>query len=136
MTRREIREEIFKILFSLDFYEKDSQEEQIRLALAELQSGEEKKVPEKDYQYIHDKVLDILHSCQSIDQKINESADKWKTSRIGKAELTILRLAVYEIFQEDSISPAIAINEAVELAKKYGDDNAPKFVNGLLAKVL
>ena len=58
----------------------------------------------------------------------------WNTERIGKVELTILRLALYEIMEDDNISSAIAINEAVELAKRYGQEKSPEFINGVLAK--
>ena len=66
---------------------------------------------------------------------INEAATGWKTSRMGKVDLTLLRLAVYEIKFEEDIPTKVAINEAVELAKRYGTDSSPAFVNGVLAKI-
>lgn len=65
---------------------------------------------------------------------INEAAHGWKTSRMGKVDLTLIRLAVYEIKYEDDIPVGVSINEAVELAKKYGTDDSFAFVNGILAK--
>lgn len=65
---------------------------------------------------------------------INEIAEGWKTERMGKVDLTILRLAVYEIRFDEDVPTSVAINEAVELAKKYGQDGSPSFVNGILAK--
>ena len=71
-----------------------------------------------------------------LDAKINEVAEGWKTNRMGKAELTILRLALYEILYDDEVPKKVAINEAVELAKKFGGDEAPAFINGVLAKLV
>jgi N utilization substance protein B len=70
-----------------------------------------------------------------IDVIIDERSTGWKTSRMGKVELTILRLAVYEMLFDEDVPVTVAINEAVELAKKYGGDDTPAFINGVLAKV-
>lgn len=136
MSRREIREEIFKILFQNDFYEQDDRRGQMEQSLFELRERMGDRLSEVDYAYLEHKVFNILEKCQEIDQKINASAEKWKTSRMAKADLTIIRIAVYEMLYEDDIVPAIAINEAVELAKKYGGDRSPQFVNGLLARLV
>ena len=75
--------------------------------------------------------------AEEIDRIIEENANGWKLSRLARADLAILRLAVAEMkyLEEDDVPDAAAINEAVELAKKYGDDSSAKFVNGLLGKV-
>ena len=86
--------------------------------------------------YIREKIHSIVEHIDEIDNLINENAEKWKTTRIAKAELTILRLAVYEMKYEDDIPVSVAINEAVELAKVYGADNGAGFVNGVLAKLV
>ncbi len=130
MNRRQIREEIFKVLFSIDFHPPEDFDEQIDLAMEEI--GEHS---EEDETYIRTKLRAIADHCGEIDTEINAVSVGWKTTRMGKAELSIIRLAVYEIKYEESISKAIAINEAVELAKKYGQNNAPGFVNGILAKI-
>ena len=131
MSRKQIREQIFKILFCIDFHNRKEIEEQIQLSMEEL--GEEK---EKDLNYIREKIHSIVEHIDEIDNLINENAEKWKTTRIAKAELTILRLAVYEMKYEDDIPVSVAINEAVELAKVYGADNGAGFVNGVLAKLV
>ncbi|MCD8150097.1 MAG: transcription antitermination factor NusB [Clostridiales bacterium] len=131
MSRREIREQIFKILFRAEFYEKDELEEQLSLSLQEM--GEAK---EQDSAYIVAKVRDICGHLEEIDGQINASAEKWKTSRMAKAELAIIRLAVYEMKYEEEIPVSVAINEAVELAKVYGSDHGAGFVNGVLAKMV
>ena len=131
MSRKQIREQIFKILFCIDFHNREEIEEQIQLSMEEL--GEEK---EKDLNYIREKIHSIVEHIDEIDNLINENTEKWKTTRIAKAELTILRLAVYEMKCEDDIPVSVAINEAVELAKVYGADNGAGFVNGVLAKLV
>ena len=70
-----------------------------------------------------------------LDEKINSVSEGWPTNRLGKAELSIMRLAVYEMLYDDDIPVNVAIDEAVELAKKYGADNASSFINGVLAKL-
>ena len=70
-----------------------------------------------------------------IDRIINDSARGWKTGRMNKVDLTILRLAVYELKWDEEIPVGVAINEAVELAKKFSGDEGPAFVNGVLGKV-
>lgn len=71
-----------------------------------------------------------------LDKKIDEVAEGWKTRRMGKVELSILRLAVYEMKYDEEVPEKVAINEAVELAKKFGGSDAPAFVNGILAKLV
>lgn len=70
-----------------------------------------------------------------IDAALNEASKGWKTSRMGKVELSILRLAVYELRYDDDVPGKVAINEAVELAKKFGGSEAPAFINGVLGKL-
>ena len=130
MTRTIIREHIFKILFRAEFYEQSDFEEQVRLYLEE-----NKDISEKDSEYIYSKVNAVFNMVSQIDEAIDNVSEGWPTTRIGKAELSILRLALYEIKYDDELVN-VAINEAVELAKKYGADSAPSFVNGILAKLI
>lgn len=88
----------------------------------------------KDCDQIRDKVNRIVEKLDEIDEKLNMTAEGWQTKRMGKVDLTILRLAVYEIKYDEDIPTGVAINEAVELAKKFGQDSSPAFVNGVLAK--
>mgnify|MGYP000411737183 FL=1 len=86
-------------------------------------------VNEKDYEYIKNKALLVCELSDELDEKINSVSEGWPVDRIGKAELAIMRLAVYEMLYDDDIPVNVAINEAVELAKSYGsDDNAASFV--------
>lgn len=131
MSRREIREQIFKLLFRTEFYEESDMPEQLALFFEELDQREE-----KDTEYIQKKYNDIMEHLTEIDAMINEVAEGWKTSRMGKVDLTLIRLATYELKFEEDIPTGVAINEAVELAKAYGTDDSASFVNGILAKLV
>ncbi len=131
MNRRKIREQIFLLLFSVEFYAREERPTQIEIALSELE-----EMRGEDVAYIETKVRDICGRLGEIDEAINANTEGWKTSRMGKTELALLRLAVYEMKYEEEIPVAVAINEAVELAKVYGDEKSPSFVNGVLAKLV
>ena len=128
MSRREQRDQIFKILFGVEFHSADELEEQIGLYMEDL--GDIRK---KDADYMTGKVRSIVEHMDEIDGMINQASKNWKTTRMAKAELSILRLAAYEIKYEDDIPVSVSINEAVELAKLYGSDHGPAFVNGILS---
>ena len=130
MTRREIRELIFKMVFRVEFHNEEEIPEQLRLFMDTQEAASE-----KDRTYIEHKVQDLLDHLEEIDAIIDRSAQNWKTSRMAKVELTLIRLAVYEIRFEDDIPTGVAINEAVELAKTYGEENSASFVNGVLARI-
>ncbi len=143
MTRREIRDKIFKIVFTAEFNTLDEMRDQIDLAFDTEMPGDEEDDPllyasvsDSDRQYITDKVMDIMSRKDDIDKTISEISEGWKLPRIGKEELAILRLGVYEVIYDSSIPEKVAINEAVELSKKYCDVSASKFVNALLAKLV
>lgn len=157
MKRSEVREHIFRMIFQVEFTDVEEQMEQVDMYLDQLfkerldvngyvkpDEGEE-SAPEMtdifvkvqgEMEYMKNKTIDIFKSLEMIDGKISEISKEWKINRLGKAELAILRLAVYEVLQDDDIPERVAINEAVELAKKYGSDQAPKFINGVLAQLV
>ena len=130
MNRRSLREQIFKLLFRVEFNSKEEMEEQCRLFL----EHEEIEISERDADYIVGKYAAVLDKLEEIDSLINAKAKGWSTERMGKVDLTIIRLAVYEMKFDDSVPEGVAINEAVELAKKFGQDESSGFVNGVLAK--
>ena len=135
MGRREIREEVFKLVFRVEFNSKEEMEEQVALFFTDMDADEEpKQISEKDEAYIKNKFDKLMEFKESIDKEIEEKAKGWTIGRMGKVELAIIRLAVYEIRYDDDIPTSVAINEAVELAKKFGQDDSPSFVNGVLAK--
>ncbi len=129
MTRREMREQIFQILFRIEFHQEEELSEQLKYPVKEDARADADSV------YIQKKIDAVTEKITQIDDMINAVAKGWKTSRMGKVDLTLLRLAVYEIKFEDDIPTGVAINEAVELAKKYGTDDSPAFVNAILAKI-
>lgn len=132
MTRSELRKNIFKIIFRMDFHPKEEMEEQLSMRLAELL---EEGTKEEDIAYIRDKSKAIMDSVEELDAVIAAYSKGWKVERLGKTELAILRVAAYEILKDDDIPKSVAINEAVELAKAYSSDEAPRFINGILAKL-
>lgn len=133
MNRSETRKVAFEFLYSLELQklEKSEYEEQIHLFL-EANNVEEEKVKE----YITDVTYGIEEYKESIVKQINqELSEKWEMSRLSKVSIAILKLAVYEIIYK-KLPYKVVINEAVELAKSYGDDNTPSFVNGILASIV
>lgn len=131
MNRSEIREQAFKIIYSLEIQKQKNLEEQIELYL------ESNNIRNKDaIEYIKDAILGIEKNKEEITKSIekNLKAD-WKIERISKMDLSILKLAIYEIKYKE-IPFKVVINEAVELAKKYGEDSSKNFVNGILASIV
>ena len=129
MRRRELREQIFKLLFRVEFNSIEDMSEQEQLFFED-----EEAAKDKDAEYVSDKYHKIQQKLSEIDGQLNEKAQGWNTNRMSKVDLTILRLAVYEIQYDDTVPTSVAINEAVELAKKFGQDASSGFVNGILAK--
>ena len=132
MTRRELREEIFKLLFMVEFYSKEEMAEQVK---SYFEDFPEKEINEKDHAYIEEKYENICAVLPEIDEKIAGAAKGWKLERIGKSDLSILRLGVYEMLYDDDIPVGVAINEAVELAKSFGENESASFINGILGKL-
>ncbi len=129
MSRRELREQIFKLLFRVEFNKMEDMPEQEQLFFED-----EDAAKDGDAVYISDKYHKISEKLPEIDSQLNEKAEGWNTGRMSKVDLTILRLAVYEICYDEDVPTGVAINEAVELAKKFGQDASFGFVNGVLAK--
>lgn len=139
MGRREQREQIFKLLFRVEFNELEEMPQQRDLFLDEIKLPVEEDglaAREKDISYIAEKYGRIQEKLSEIDRLINEKTEGWSLGRMGKVEVTLLRLGVYEILFDQDVPDSVAINEAVELAKRYGQDNSGSFVNAVLAKFL
>ena len=131
MNRSRIREEAFKLISSLEIQKKENIEEQLELYLEDNNLSDEDAVS-----YIKDAVFGIEKNKEEIEEEISKNLKSdWKLERISKIDLSILKLAIYEIKYKD-LPFKVAINEAVELAKKYGEDSSQKFVNGILASVV
>ena len=131
MTKREEREHLFRMLFCKDFHNMEELEEQV-----ELYQEQQEGVTAEEFEPIRKKLKAIIEAEGSIDMILSEATTGWRLNRMGKAELAILRIAVYEMRYDTEVPDKVAINEAVELAKKYGNDTSSGFVNGVLAKVI
>ena len=132
MKRRELRQHIFEMLFQVEFHSSEELEEQLALFLQSIR--EDQEVTAEDEAYILKKCRGILEVLPALDLAVDRASWGWKTSRLGKVELAILRLAVYEMRYDEDVPVSVAINEAVELAKKYGQEDSPAFINGILGK--
>ena len=130
MVRSKQREHIFKMLFQIEFNDAEDMpaHEQYYVEAIEDAGG-------KDREYIQKKYEAVVSHVEEIDAILNENAKGWKTSRMNKADLAILRLAVYEMRWDEEVPVSVANNEAVELAKKFSSDESPSFVNGILGRI-
>lgn len=131
MNRSEIREQAFKLMYSLEIQKNENLEEQVELYL------ESNEITDKNaVEYLKDAVLGVEQYKENILENIEKNLKSdWKIERISKIDLVILKLAIYEIKYKE-LPYKVVINEAVELAKKYGEDTSKNFVNGILASVV
>ncbi|MDO4679026.1 MAG: transcription antitermination factor NusB [Blautia sp.] len=130
MRRREQREHIFKLLFMAEFNSEEEMDEQLAMYFDSLE-----EVEEKDTEYMSEKYKNVLEHLGEIDELLNETSKGWKTKRMSRVDLTALRLAVYELKFDTDVPTGVAINEAVELAKRFGGEASGSFVNGILGKI-
>ena len=148
MTRRELREHCFKMLFSADFYPTaeeakaqleqylEAPEEEVEDSQGILQILHKVDLDPENAAYLQERAAAIIDKIPELDHAIDQAAAGWKTRRMGKVELTILRQALYEMQLDSAVPEKVAVNEAVELAKKFGGKDSPSFVNGILAKFI
>ncbi len=132
MKRHEQREQVFMLLFQVEFHESEDMPRQMRLFL----ENNEVIASQKDSDYIEERCQAVREKLAEIDKLIDDNTEGWNTARMGKVELTILRLAVFEMRFDEDIPERVAVDEAVELAKKYGQENSGGFVNAVLAKIM
>ena len=129
MNKSVLREETFKLIYSLEV-QKTNSEDQIEIYM------ENAEMSEKDKQLVEETVKKIIELESKIKQEISKNLKSdWSIERISKINISILEIAIYEILYVNT-PYKVAINEAVELAKKYGEDQSPSFVNGILASVV
>ena len=131
MSRKKSREKAMEILFGMTL-SKDAPAEAIDI----FKENNEDIIKDLDLSYINDVVFGVHNNLNDIDEAIKAALDKWKIDRISKVNLTILRLAVYEMKYLDDVPAKVAINEAIEIAKVYSDEKSVSFINGVLDKVL
>lgn len=132
MNRRSLREHTFKLVYMREFYEADVLELQIQNYLDSTELMEYTNI---EREQIVARAQAVFEKVAEEDALINQYAKSWKTGRMGKVDLSILRLAVYEIMFDEEVPDRVAINEAVELAKQYGSNESYSFINGILGKV-
>lgn len=130
MTRREFREHTAKLTFVFEFYQEDEWKEQFE-AYADYA-----EIKEEDRESLWKRVLAVEEKKADIDSFIDGASKKWRINRLSKTDLMLLRVAVYEIKFDSEIPDKVSVNEAVELAKIYGGDESPAFINGVLAKFM
>jgi len=146
MNRRFLRQSAFKILFSYNFnkdsinnylYEKNEVSEENDIFFAQDNEDDFKldKLSDKDKEFLYNLVKGTIENKETIDSLINKNLKSWTLDRIAKVDLTILRMALYEILYSKDVPVSVAINEAVELGKKYGTDDSGSFINGVLGKL-
>ncbi|WP_033154271.1 transcription antitermination factor NusB [Pseudobutyrivibrio ruminis] len=140
MNRHEIRKEVFKAVFMNEFHDTEEMDSVISTFLGGRDNAEAEDLAKnnktaEDEEYIKTKSEDIIAKIPEIDELINKSVDGWKTSRMAKVDLTLIRLALYEI-KFENLPVGVAINEAVSLADEFGTDSSAGFVNGALAKLV
>ena len=138
-ARRQRRRFLFEELFMCQFYGP----EEIRTQLDTFSQDEDlqeilenRQLSPEEISALKEKAVRVMERREELDARIDEVATGWKTARMGRPELTLIRQALYDILYEDSIPYRVAINEAVELAKVYGGTDAPAFVNGVLGKLV
>ena len=139
MRRSERRETVFRLLYMQQF-RGDEMPEQISEYLESVRGGLEEvpadgRVSAAEEEKIRTVLEDITAHIPDIDERLNKVSKGWKTSRMGKVDLSILRLAAYELLYDDDVPTGVAINEAVEIAKRYGGDETASFVNGILGQI-
>ena len=113
-----------------EFNSEEEMSEQLSLYFDTLE-----ELSEKDQEYMSRKYRHVLEELDEIDALLNETSNGWKTKRMSRVDLTALRLAVYELKYDKDVPTGVAINEAVELAKRFGGETSGSFVNGILGKI-
>lgn len=131
ISRKKLRDLSFKIVYSLNFHSASELEEETKLFLEQQED-----LTEEDAAAVLQRSLDIFSKISGLDAEISEKTEGWRIERFSKVDLSIIRLALYEIRFDDESPEKVAINEAVELAKVYGGEDSPKFINGVLARLV
>jgi len=127
-ARRKARQLALKALYEIDSVGHDAEEVVAHL----LVNG---GLSEENSAFVREMVDGVIHNKQKIDQNIRRFAPAWPIEQIPIVDRNVLRLAIFEILFDNKVPVKVAINEAVELAKRFGTDNSPKFVNGVLGAV-
>ena len=131
MNRRKSREVAMKLLFEMSINKENYED-----IIENFKEYTDVDLKDIDMSYITKVLAGIQEHGQEIDKNIEKYLIKWKLDRLSKMNLAILRVSTYEILFEQDIPGVVSVNEGIELAKKYGEDSSPAFVNGILAKMI
>lgn len=131
MNRRKSREIAMKLLFEMSINKENYED-----IIENFKEHTDADLQEIDMSYITKVLAGIHENGKEIDKNIEKHLIKWKLNRLSKMNLAILRISTYEILFEDDIPDKVSVNEGIELAKKYGEDSSPAFINGILAKMI
>lgn len=129
LTRRKEREIVFQLLFAARFQAGDDPGDLLETLL------EDQEEEARDSSYVRETFLGALSFAPEADALVAQAAVGWRPERLSRTVTTVLLLALYEMKKNDAVPEKVAINEAVELAKTFGEDGAGKFVNGVLGKL-
>lgn len=133
MTRRNARELVMQMLYEGTFHPEEERERILYDQLNAIES-KEKSGNKAIFKFIEETYFGVYQHLNEIDALISEAAKNWSMTRIAKVDLSILRLAIYELRYTD-VPVKVAVNEALEIAKAYSTDKSPKFINGVLGSV-
>ncbi len=130
MNRRQLRENTFKLIYNSCFHVEESFDEQVELF------AKENELSQGELADIVDKVNAVQAKYEDLDEKIAKASKNWSIDRISLVDKSLLRLIIFEALYDEGVPVGVAINEGIELAKKYGSDKSPKFINGVAGKVI
>ncbi|WP_298839777.1 transcription antitermination factor NusB [Clostridium sp.] len=131
MNRRKSRETAMKLLFEMSI-----NKEKYEDIIENFKENTDVDLKDLDMSYITKVLAGIHENGKEIDKNIEKYLIKWKLARLSKMNLAILRISTYEILYEEEIPNRVSVNEGIELAKMYGEDSSPAFINGILAKMI
>jgi len=131
MNRRKSRETAMKLLFEMSINKENYED-----IIENFKENTDIDLKDLDMSYITKVLAGVQENTKEIDKNIEKHLIKWKLNRLSKMNLAILRISTYEILFEEEIPGKVSVNEGIELAKKYGEDSSPAFINGILAKMI
>ncbi len=130
MNRRDLRENVFKLIFVEHFHEESSFSEQIEIF------SKENEISDEDKELIENRVSSVFEKIPEIDDMIQKASKNWTIDRMALVDKSLLRLVIFEAIFDEKIPVGVALNEGIELAKKYGSKKSAKFINGVAGKVI
>ena len=130
MNRRTFRKQLFKMVFMHSFNDDEKERRVMRAYL-----DNEETISPEDNDALYERFMDIKSKLFQVDARLSEAAETWSIDRFASEDFAILRVAAYELLFDPTIPTGVSINEAVELAHRYGGDSSPAFINGVLGKL-